>query len=92
MRVVRGYMMFKHFYYFTICLLTVILPYQLLRAELKGLDLKTGSFTLKQLKAASDNFNSANKIGEGGFGSVYKVCHLMNFLYYHNFIIGIMHG
>jgi len=89
---VRGYMMFKHFYYFTICLLTVILPYQLLRAELKGLDLKTGSFTLKQLKAASDNFNSANKIGEGGFGSVYKVCHLMNFLYYHNFIIGIMHG
>eukprot|EP00258_Populus_trichocarpa_P031951 XP_024447970.1 probable LRR receptor-like serine/threonine-protein kinase At1g29720 isoform X3 [Populus trichocarpa] len=40
--------------------------------ELKGLDLKTGSFTLRQLKAATDNFNSENKIGEGGFGSVYK--------------------
>ncbi|KAF9672490.1 hypothetical protein SADUNF_Sadunf11G0047700 [Salix dunnii] len=40
--------------------------------ELKGLDLKTGSFTLRQLKAATENFNSANKIGEGGFGSVYK--------------------
>ncbi|KAG5235127.1 LRR receptor serine/threonine-protein kinase [Salix suchowensis] len=37
-----------------------------------GLDLKTGSFTLRQLKAATENFNSANKIGEGGFGSVYK--------------------
>ena len=86
MRVVHGCMMFKHFYYFTICLLTVILPYQLLRAELKGLDLKTGSFTLRQLKATPENFNSENKIGEGGLGSVYKVCRLMNFSYYHNFI------
>ncbi|XP_052301162.1 probable LRR receptor-like serine/threonine-protein kinase At1g29720 isoform X4 [Populus trichocarpa] len=41
-------------------------------AELKGLDLKTGSFTLRQLKATPDNFNSENKIGEGGLGSVYK--------------------
>ena len=38
-----------------------------------GLDLQTGSFTLRQIKAATDNFNVANKIGEGGFGSVYKV-------------------
>jgi hypothetical protein len=84
MRVVHGCMMFKHF---TISLLTVIHPYQLLRADLKGLDLKTGSFTLRQLKATPDNFNSENKIGEGGLGSVYKVCHLMNFSYYHNFIM-----
>ncbi|KAJ6377362.1 hypothetical protein OIU76_026350 [Salix suchowensis] len=55
--------------------------------ELKGLDLKTGSFTLRQLKAATENFNSANKIGEGGFGSVYKVCHLMNISYYHNLLL-----
>ncbi|KAG8634598.1 hypothetical protein MANES_17G061300v8 [Manihot esculenta] len=40
--------------------------------DLKGLDLQTGSFTLRQLKAATNNFDSANKIGEGGFGSVYK--------------------
>ncbi|KAJ6893744.1 hypothetical protein NC652_027722 [Populus alba x Populus x berolinensis] len=40
--------------------------------ELKGLDLKTGSFTLRQLKATPDNFNSENKIGEDGLGSVYK--------------------
>ena len=46
-------------------------------ADLKGLDMKTGSFTLRQLRAATNNFDSANKIGEGGFGSVYKVCHLM---------------
>ncbi|KAJ6292722.1 hypothetical protein OIU78_024827 [Salix suchowensis] len=55
--------------------------------ELKGLDLKTGSFTLRQLKAATENFNSANKIGEGGFGSVYKVCHLMNISYYPNLLL-----
>lgn len=39
---------------------------------LKGLDLKTGSFTFRQLKAATDNFDPGNKIGEGGFGSVFK--------------------
>ncbi|KAJ8761837.1 hypothetical protein K2173_005409 [Erythroxylum novogranatense] len=40
--------------------------------DLKGLSLQTGSFTLRQLKAATRNFDPANKIGEGGFGSVYK--------------------
>ncbi|KAL8512184.1 hypothetical protein ACS0TY_018585 [Phlomoides rotata] len=40
--------------------------------DLKGLDLHTGSFTLRQLKAATNNFDPANKIGEGGFGPVYK--------------------
>ena len=41
--------------------------------ELRGLDLQTGFFTYRQIKAATNNFNVANKIGEGGFGSVYKV-------------------
>ncbi|CAN6444468.1 unnamed protein product [Victoria cruziana] len=40
--------------------------------ELRRLDLQTGSFALKQIKAATRNFDEANKIGEGGFGSVYK--------------------
>ncbi|XAR50821.1 Non-specific serine/threonine protein kinase [Bertholletia excelsa] len=40
--------------------------------ELRGLDLQTGVFTLRQIKAATRNFDAANKIGEGGFGSVYK--------------------
>lgn len=37
------------------------------------LDLQTGYFTLKQIKSATGNFDPANKIGEGGFGPVYKV-------------------
>ncbi|XP_039116286.1 probable LRR receptor-like serine/threonine-protein kinase At1g53440 [Dioscorea cayenensis subsp. rotundata] len=41
-------------------------------SELRGLDLQTGYFTLRQIKAATGNFNPANKIGEGGFGPVYK--------------------
>ncbi|XP_059662755.1 probable LRR receptor-like serine/threonine-protein kinase At1g53430 isoform X2 [Cornus florida] len=40
--------------------------------ELRGLDLQTGYFTLRQIKAATSNFDPANKIGEGGFGPVYK--------------------
>nr|AMM43059.1 LRR-RLK [Vernicia montana] len=40
--------------------------------ELRGLDLQTGIFTLRQIKAATKNFDAANKVGEGGFGSVYK--------------------
>ncbi|KAG5551523.1 hypothetical protein RHGRI_009819 [Rhododendron griersonianum] len=44
----------------------------ILLLDLKGLDLQTGSYTLRQIKAATDNFDEANKIGEGGFGSVYK--------------------
>ena len=41
--------------------------------ELRGLDLQTGYFTLRHIKAATGNFDPANKIGEGGFGPVYKV-------------------
>nr|XP_043618689.1 probable leucine-rich repeat receptor-like serine/threonine-protein kinase At3g14840 [Erigeron canadensis] len=37
---------------------------------LKGLN--TSSFTLRQIKAATNNFDVANKIGEGGFGCVFK--------------------
>ncbi|CAK7351861.1 unnamed protein product [Dovyalis caffra] len=38
--------------------------------ELRGLELQTGYFTLRQIKHATNNFDSANKIG--GFGPVYK--------------------
>ncbi|WVZ00672.1 hypothetical protein V8G54_026741 [Vigna mungo] len=41
-------------------------------SEFKDLDLKTGVFTLRQIKVATNNFNISNKIGEGGFGPVYK--------------------
>ncbi|XP_044480618.1 probable LRR receptor-like serine/threonine-protein kinase At1g53430 isoform X3 [Mangifera indica] len=40
--------------------------------ELRGLDLQTSIFTLRQIKSATNNFDPANKIGEGGFGPVFK--------------------
>ncbi|XP_039686619.1 probable leucine-rich repeat receptor-like serine/threonine-protein kinase At3g14840 isoform X2 [Medicago truncatula] len=45
-----------------------------LARELNSLDVQTGIFTLRQIKAATDNFDVSNKIGEGGFGPVYKGC------------------
>lgn len=32
-----------------------------------------------KIKAATNDFSEANKLGEGGFGSVYKVNTLMSF-------------
>nr|XP_043612269.1 probable LRR receptor-like serine/threonine-protein kinase RFK1 isoform X2 [Erigeron canadensis] len=40
--------------------------------DFEGLELKTISFSYKQLKIATRNFNITSKIGEGGFGPVYK--------------------
>ncbi|KAM7505866.1 hypothetical protein LguiB_004770 [Lonicera macranthoides] len=40
--------------------------------DFEGLELQTVSFTLKQIKVATSNFDSTNKVGEGGFGPVYK--------------------
>lgn len=40
---------------------------------MRALDLRTGRFTLRQIKMATRNFSASNKIGEGGFGPVYKV-------------------
>ena len=42
-------------------------------SDFKNLDFHISSFSLKQIKAATDNFDPANKIGEGGFGPVHKV-------------------
>ncbi|KAB2601358.1 hypothetical protein D8674_002363 [Pyrus ussuriensis x Pyrus communis] len=42
------------------------------RGRQQGRDMLTRTFTLEQIKAASNNFDPANKIGEGGFGPVYK--------------------
>ncbi|XP_057949736.1 probable LRR receptor-like serine/threonine-protein kinase RFK1 isoform X2 [Malania oleifera] len=38
----------------------------------KRLDLQMGSFTMKQIKDATNDFDTTNKIGEGGFGPVFK--------------------
>ncbi|CAH8355426.1 unnamed protein product [Eruca vesicaria subsp. sativa] len=40
--------------------------------DLRAQGLQTVCFTWRQLQAATNNFDVANKLGEGGFGSVFK--------------------
>ncbi|XP_074308007.1 putative LRR receptor-like serine/threonine-protein kinase RFK1 isoform X2 [Silene latifolia] len=40
--------------------------------DFKTRELQAGGYTLKQIKTATNNFDPTNKIGEGGFGPVYK--------------------
>ncbi|KFK44799.1 hypothetical protein AALP_AA1G304800 [Arabis alpina] len=40
--------------------------------DLRAQSLHTVCFTWRQLQAATNNFDQANKLGEGGFGSVFK--------------------
>ncbi|KAJ4705812.1 putative LRR receptor-like kinase [Melia azedarach] len=40
--------------------------------ELLGMDARPYTFSYAELKNATDNFSPANKLGEGGFGPVYK--------------------
>ncbi|KAK2654325.1 hypothetical protein Ddye_014181 [Dipteronia dyeriana] len=45
---------------------------------LLGIDAKPYTFSYSELKTATEDFSPANKLGEGGFGAVYKVCHHSN--------------
>ncbi|CAH2066548.1 unnamed protein product [Thlaspi arvense] len=40
--------------------------------ELLGMEIKPYTFTYSELKSATQDFNISNKLGEGGFGPVYK--------------------
>ncbi|XP_042947975.1 probable LRR receptor-like serine/threonine-protein kinase At1g56140 isoform X2 [Carya illinoinensis] len=40
--------------------------------ELLGIDARPFTFSYAELKTATEDFNPANKLGEGGFGPVYK--------------------
>ncbi|XP_042519815.1 probable LRR receptor-like serine/threonine-protein kinase At1g56130 [Macadamia integrifolia] len=40
--------------------------------EFLGIDYRPNTFSYTELRTATDDFNPANKLGEGGFGPVYK--------------------
>lgn len=46
----------------------------------KGDDLKV--FSYSSIKVATNDFSSENKLGQGGFGSVFKVSIFLNFRMY----------
>ena len=48
-------------------------------SELAKKDVKPNLYSYAEIRVATDNFNPSNKLGEGGFGVVYKVCIYVNF-------------
>lgn len=50
----------------------------LILADLIGIDTMPNTFSYYELKNATSDFNRDNKLGEGGFGPVYKVNILMS--------------
>lgn len=38
-----------------------------------GIDARPYTFSYNELRTATDDFSPSNKLGEGGFGPVYKV-------------------
>jgi len=53
------------------CLTLTLFMYDF--AELLGIDTMPYTFSYSELKNATNDFNLENKLGEGGFGPVYKV-------------------
>ncbi|GKV44311.1 hypothetical protein SLEP1_g51503 [Rubroshorea leprosula] len=52
--------------------LTGHIPSALFTIKLLGIGPKPNTFSYAELRAATDDFSPLNKLGEGGFGSVYK--------------------
>ena len=48
-------------------------------AELPEIGPRPSTFSYAELRTATENFNAINKLGEGGFGAVYKVSQNFHF-------------
>lgn len=53
------------------CTIDWVIWFQFLWSPQKSIDYPWNMYTLKELVHATNNFHNDNKIGEGGFGSVY---------------------
>lgn len=54
-------------------------PLKLYNAELLEMSSRPDTFSYAELRSATEDFDPSNKLGEGGFGPVFKVSIFFNF-------------
>jgi len=59
--------------------ISIINVFELVLSEFEKKEVKPNLYSYREVKLATSNFHKDNKLGEGGFGEVFKVQYMIEF-------------